>query len=729
MKQQKQQSKWHRRSVLALAVSAALQANAQEPASRPVTPGQQEEELEEIIVHAKFQQSLINRIPIAPEELPFSLNEVDRALLDLRNFTRPIDALTTLPNITIINDLQNTGTPRFLARGFEAPIMVDNRPQNAFRGAGASDDSFVERYEVLRGPASIALGPVGSGAVFNTVTKSPQAERFTDVEFRADEFGSTVAEVDYNAGSLLGSDVVSARISGAYRDFDFDANDVERKTTAIRPVVAFDFAETTNAKVSASYTENDINPNKGFPLYSNGEIPDEFDPGTFTGFKNGEGTAKDTYFDGEINHEFLDNLKLTVRGSHQKTDFDYKNTSGLYNYNYDDGGPGIGLDNPIVYSYSYRGATESENTFFDGQLATFFDWNGQRQDFVISGSYDEDKFDRKFSGFDLVGPIALTDVDQPRRGNTDFGELSPDSVYEGKLHSALAEAAIRPNDWVTIVGGLRYDDVDQSSTRYRRGVGAESGLDDNETTFRLGATAEVTDWLNAYASFAESFYPQTGNERDGTPLDPEFSEGYEVGVKGDALNGMLTFTAAIFRTDREHVAVGRFDADENDDGINDDPLVYQDTIGKARAEGFEWTSDFAVTENLNVNFNYGYTNTDILEAGDNEDLTASAFPENTASFYVTYELSGALQGLMLGGGARYVGDRDSAVEDVTFDDYTVTDVKIAYTMNNGLQLSIDVLNVTDEDYLESAGAMDGRLTGQSQFGAPRTAVFTTRYRF
>lgn len=711
--------KVNRKTALSTAVSLALlSAN---PAVAQDNDEDSTEVLDEIIVRETFQQSLIDRIPISREELPFSVDYIGRDLIDMLNFSRPVDALTTLPNVAIITDRQGTGTPQFLARGFEAPLLVDNRQQNAFRGAGARDDSFVERYEVLRGPASITLGPVGSGGVFNTVTKSPQAESFTDAKLRVDGYGSVGVELDYNAGYLGDSDVVSGRISGAYRDWKFDADPTGRQTTAVRPVLIFDFAESTSAKVSAAYTKHDVQPNKGFPLYSDGTVPAEFDTSTFTGFWNGDGEVEDILTDVEVVHDFLDNLKLTVRGSYQTTDFDYENTAAMYNYLYDDGGPGIGLNNPVVYLYDYAGLTESENKFFDAQLATDWEWGGRRQDLVVAASWTDDYFYRQFTPYDYIA-VPLDDLDTPRYA-PNRSDYAPSVLFEGELISVLSEVALRPADWATVVLGVRYDDVDQTNVRWRRGTPIESGVDDDATTFRAGFTWHMTDTLNAYASFAESFLPQFGTDRNGDPVSPEESEGSEIGIKGTLLDDNLLFTAALFRTDRQNVTVSQFDP--SDGG------VYTETIGEVRAEGFEFTSTWRVTDGFDVSANYGYTDTDIIEAGDFEEITATAFPEHTGSLYLTYRLQGAsTDGLWFSAGARFNGDRESGVvPGITFDSYTVADVKVAYGFRNGMQLSLDVLNVTDEQYLESTGGLTGRLTGSSNFGQPVTAVVTLTGRY
>src|SRR5690606_41479989 len=58
--------------------------------TRPVaaTPG----ETDDIIVTgAKFQNSLVNRLPIKPRELPFSLNVIDKSVMEERGFINPLD--------------------------------------------------------------------------------------------------------------------------------------------------------------------------------------------------------------------------------------------------------------------------------------------------------------------------------------------------------------------------------------------------------------------------------------------------------------------------------------------------------------------------------------------------------------------------------------------------------------------------------------------------------------
>lgn len=697
----------YKKTALALAVFAAFDVSAQEATQVGSAA------IDEIVVIGEFQQSLVNRIPVAQKELPFTLDVVGRDLLDARNFARPIEALTTLPNIFRTEDRQGTGGTQFLSRGFDAPILVDNRVQNNFRGAGTRDDSFVDRYEVLKGPVSIASGPVGGGGIINTVTKSPDEDPFTDLTASADQFGSAAAEFDTNFGDIGGSDTVQVRVSGAYRDFEFDADEVARKTTAIRPVATFNLGSATSVKASIAYTEHEVTPLSGFPLLQNGDIPDGIETDTFFGYADSEGDVEDTLVNLEVNHEFLDNLKLTVRGSKQSTDFEYQNTSGLYNYS----GTDAGLE--TVYGFPQTADTESEATFADAQLAYTADMWGQDQSFVIGIADDDRSFERLFNTYSYDGPFSLADLDQPRYGGGGSGELSPFTLTDSKLNSVFAEAALRPTDNLTIVGGIRHDDLTQETVNFRRGTAFTSEYDDSEVTVRLGASLEAAENLNVYASYAQAFIPQFGVRRDDEAVAAETSDGFEVGVKGTAFGGALSFQSGLFSTIRQDVAL----TDPN----NAPGEAFVVSAGEVSVKGVEFSSNLNPSNGLNLTFNLGYADIEVDEGGDDE-ISKPVFPELTASVYLNYEVqSGGFEGLSIGGGFRHVGEHEGP--SVDWDSYTIADLNLGYSFSETLELSFDILNLADERYVENTSTpVVNRLTGGAVLGAPRTASLTLKWK-
>lgn len=702
-----------KRTLLALAITASFGVNAQENSAQSTSIEEKaKDDIEVIVVAGEFQQSLVNRIPVTTQELPFTLDVIDGDFLNDRNFARPIEALTTLPNIFRTEDRQGTGGTQFLSRGFDAPILVDNRVQNNFRGAGSRDSSFVERYEVLKGPASIASGPVGGGGIINTVTKSPHQERAANVKVRADHFGSAGVDFDTNIGEIDNSDAFLFRVSGAYRDFKFDADTVGRETIAIRPVATFNIGSATSAKASIAYTEHTVTPTSGFPLLQNGDIPDGIDTDTFAGYENSEGEVKDNLANLEVTHNFLDNLKLTLRGSKQKTDFDYQNTSGLYNYSRDDSG----LE--ATYAFPQTAETESEATFADAQLAYTTQLWGHDQNIAIGIAHDERSFERLFNTYAYDGPFSLADIDQPRFGSGGTGEPEPFTLTDSTLKSVFAEAALRPSERLTILAGIRYDDLVQDTTNFRRGNAFLSEFDDSELTIRLGASFETSDTINVYASYAQAFVPQFGVRRDNGAVAAETSESYELGAKGSAFNDVISFQAGIFHTLRKDVAL--------QDPTNTATEAFVVSAGELEVQGIEFSSHIYPIDALSIAFNVGYTNVDVTQAGDDE-ISAPVFPELTSSLYVDYAIdSGAFEGLSIGGGVRYVGEQEGPLVD--WNSYAVIDFNLGYQINDSVELSFDILNVADKKYVENTSTpVVNRLTGGAVLGAPLTAVLTLNW--
>jgi iron complex outermembrane receptor protein len=665
-----------------------------------------EEEIEKIVVTGEFQQSLINRIAVTPKELPFTLDVIDSDFLDARNFTRPIEALTTLPNIARGVDILGTGTSNFISRGFDAPILVDNRYQNDFRGMGARDDSFVERYEILKGPASIASGPVGAGGIINTVTKTPTAVSNAGIKLRSDQFGSTGIDFDVNVGELDNSDTVLLRVSGAYRDFEFDADYAGRTTTAIRPVVIFNIGSDTSVKASAAYRKIESNPNYGFPLTNEGEISDIIDTDTFTGFVDGESNTKDVLYDIELNHQFLDNLKLTVRGSKQSTDNDYKHMGGIYSY-----------DGLTTGNYTYISENAAKNavnaTFIDAQLAYQTNFWGQTQDFVVGVANAENDWTREFSENYSWELLPLEQIGEPIYGWDDenYGDYYLFQSTNQKLKSIFAETAIRPSEYLTITAGIRYDKLEEDNFR-----GGPYGYNDNEVTTRLGASYALSEELNIYASFAQAFVPQYRPKIDGSPTKAETSDGFEFGLKGSAFNDRMSFQTAVFSTTRKGVAIT--DRDNTD---------YVITIGETDVEGIEFSSVTNLTDSLNLTFNMGYSDIDISDEDKARDIDIPVYPDITGSIYLDYEvLSGSLEGLVVSGGFRRVGESEGPNK--TWGGYNVADLHANYPVTENINLSVGVLNLTDEKYIEntSSPGVNGFTYG-AVLGAPRTVTMTLRW--
>lgn len=703
-----------RRSALAAAVSAAVLATAaQAQTEEPVI----DEHV--IVIGQKFQNSLINRLPIDPMELPFSIDMIDETTMYERGFFNPLDVLETVPNVVRRNTQYLPTGASYVIRGLYATVLTNNRPENDSRGSGRRDSSQIERLEVLKGPLSILLGPVIPGGVINQVTKSPQDEDFVEVKLRGGSFGTYRGEADLNSGALFGSDVWSGRMTIAYEDQGHPQDESDMETFAIRPVIEAEFNDRTRIQAAISYAERDSAPSSVLALNSDGSIPYPFDDETYYGVPS-KHKGEDVYYDAELQHEFLDNLKLVVRGSHQDTDFDYQTSQGAYNYS---GGRGFGPGDSLAYTYYSAGYRDTEVTYGDVQLVGHFDAFGQRQDWVVGGTYQETSFASFWAFGGVLGINDIYNQNEPVFGVPDFDlELSPYRDQEDELASVYTEVTFRPAERWTIVAGLRYDDYEVTD------LAAGETTPDDDTTFRIGATYELTDGLNAYLSYAESFVPQYGVTRGGGAIEPETAVNYELGLKGSLANGRVNFTAAAFALTRENVATA-------DPGNLPGEPQYQVATGEQEHNGFEVSTSFLITAGLSLDLAYGYVDaevTEVIAPGLGEDVgdPVAMVPKNSYSAWGTYELQGGpLVGLRLGLGVRGISDRPAPRFGIEYDGYTLVDGLVAYAFSEKMDMQLNLQNLLDEEYLDTAGWSTGSPGGGTRFGNPRSAYLTFRMRF
>lgn len=674
--------------------------------------------VDDIVVTGQFQNSLTNRLPVDPIKLPFSLDVIDRSDIEQRAFVNPLDIIETLPNV-VRRQTQNLPTGgTYLIRGLVGTVLTDNRPENDSRGAGRRDAVHIERIEVLKGPTSILLGPVIPGGAVNQVTKTPVSDSFVRVMARAGSYDTYRAEIDANAGNLFGTDAVRARVTAAYENQGSPQEPEKTELFTVRPIVEVNFSERTRLQASLTYSERKSVPGSSFPVNSDGTVPVEFDEKTFIGVPTVQ-EGRDTTLSGEFQHEFLDNLKLVVRGAYQNTDFDYQTSHGGSNT----GGFSGPTDTDVSVSAS-KGFRDTDISYGDVQLVGNFNLFGQRQDWVIGGTLQGTKFDNYWGSAGTLGTVPLAELPTFVFPVPNFDiTLYPFVDTKSKLKSGYGEVTLRPFDRLTIVAGMRYDKYELKNLA--TGQIAQSA---DDVTGRIGASYEIVDGLNAYVSYAESFIPQSGTMRNGDFIDPETAVNYEAGLKGRLWDGRLRFSAAAFSLTRQNVATA------DPDNVVGEP-AYVIATGEQKHEGFEVSVGVTPTPGFNLDLAYGHVNTKITKVinaatGQNVGDPVALAPKNTFSAYTSYTVqSGPLASLRFGLGVRGISDRPAPRYGIVYDGYTLVDGSISYAVSESFSLQLNVLNLLDEEYRNDVGFAEGNPGSGHRFGNPRTAYVTARMQF
>ncbi len=669
-----------------------------------------------VVTGGKFQNSLMNRLPTELRELPFSLDLISEAEIEKRGFFNPLDIIETIPNVARLQTRDMPGGGQYLIRGFNASVLTNNRPESTSRGAGRREMSYIDHIEIGKGPASILLGPVIPGGVINQITKSPQDEDFVEITLRGGSYDTYRAEIDANAGSLLGSDVLSARLTIAYEDQGSPQKPEHTETFAIRPVIEADFSDRTRAQFSVAYTKRDNIRGSGFAVNADGTVPDVITPKTYYGVPSPQ-KGDDTYFDAEFQHEFLDNLKLVVRGSYQDANFEYNVAQNSYNYT----GSSRGFEpgDSMAYVYYARGFRDQNVAYGDVQLVGHFQAFGERQDWVIGSSYTNEKTVSDWGFGGLLGVVDIYDLASATYGTPDFAgiTMSPFIRTTSHLYSIYAETNIRPTSRLTIVAGARYDEQKQKDKR--RGTERK----DDDITFRVGASYALLGGLNGYLSYAESFIPQSGTQRSGETIDPERATNYEIGLKGSMLDGRVRLTAAGFILTRKNVAT----ADPS--RVPGEPS-YVLPVGEQKHKGFEVSAGIDLSRAFSVDLRYGYVHAEITKNNDGQQGNPVALvPHHTFGAYAAYTVpDGSLAGLKAGLGVRGISSRVAPRYGLNYPGYTLVDASLTYPLSERFSVQLNVHNLLDERYRETLGFDDGRQSTAHRFGQPRSAYVTFRAR-
>ncbi|MCB1055775.1 MAG: TonB-dependent receptor, partial [Acidobacteria bacterium] len=246
------------------------------------------------------------------------------------------------------------------------------------------------------------------------------------------------------------------------------------------------------------------------------------------------------------------------------------------------------------------------------------------------------------------------------------------------------------SDRFQLLLGLRYDSIGFED----RVSGADRSFD--ELSPMVGVVVSPTTDLSFYASAGNAFAaPSTfvaGAERV-----PEKSRQLEVGVKQRMLGGKLHGTLAVYRLERENIAI----PDAN--GITRQ-------TGDQRSQGVELELEAAPAPGWKARLAYAYDDAELTDF--TQRVQVALFPPA----FVTVDLSGnrpafAPEHLLdlwvskrfptgwgLAGGARWVSEQYIAENNAfAIDGYTTFDAAVFYDLETW-RFQLNLKNLTDEDY-------------------------------
>jgi iron complex outermembrane receptor protein len=238
---------------------------------------------------------------------------------------------------------------------------------------------------------------------------------------------------------------------------------------------------------------------------------------------------------------------------------------------------------------------------------------------------------------------------------------------------------------------------------------------DNAFSPKVGIIYQPSTDVSLFASYSNSFTPNTGTTVDLQPIEPSIIDQYEAGVKTDFLKGVLSTNITVYQITNSNLAqTAEFKAD----GSPNTDTSIKVLNGETKSKGVEVDVTAKPIDGLSIIAGYSYNDmryskTSGLNGSPVEGDRLVGTPANTANLSFFYTLqSGFLKGISVGAIGNYIGERIAGWNnqynndttkypdgiyhrEIPLDGYTTIDVSAGYTWNK-LSFLCKLSNITNE---------------------------------
>ncbi|MDX3924435.1 MAG: TonB-dependent siderophore receptor [Shinella sp.] len=548
----------------------------------------------------------------------------------------------------------------------------------------------VEAITALRGPAASIYGASSSGGIIDIISKRPTAERLREVELQYGSYGRVQGAFDLS-GPLNEDETLLYRLTGVARDARNRIEAVKDDRLFIAPAITWQPDEDTKFTVLGEYMDSTTGGTWGYiNTYGPGGTSTGATPVYGGDARFNDFTQEQWRIGYELEHALTDSV--TLHHKLRYSDLSMRQEWVFENF------PGIGYeDNRGLATDTYL-----ESEFETGALA-------HRLITGIDYSY------MKYTARQGSGPDLFTD---------DYTYVPEITYFEEQKQRSVgiyAQDQIEFDAW-RLTAGIRHDWHDSDYTP----GGVSYSRDDSETTGRV-ALGYVTPWnVMPYISYGTSFVANPGviQVTGGVPqqANPTLGKQIEAGVKYQLPDHNAMITASVFQIDQENATVY-----ETSSGVN---LLRQLDL---KSRGIEIEATASLDNGLSLIASYSYNDVEITKlTPETVGKTLNSSPYHMFSVWADYEVqSGALEGLGIGAGLRYVGSSfGDNVHTPVLDNKarTFVDASLRYDLGvlnpsfEGVRVQLNATNLLDE-------VKQVCTSGFCYFDEGRKVVASMRYRF
>ncbi|HDZ8832864.1 TPA: TonB-dependent siderophore receptor [Aeromonas dhakensis] len=677
---------------------------------------------ETLTVLGETYRNTATKTRLDPLETPQAISVVEGDTLEQRGVSSVSEALRYVPGVN--TELRGGAVNRldlFNIRGF------DNY-QNFYDGLLLQyndwnlqpqiDPVAIEQLEVFKGPTSVLYGSMPPGGMVNLIAKRPQREARHSVSVASGT--GTLKELTLDSTGAL-NDQFAYRLVGLARQKEGQAVTSEEERYVLAPSLDWQLSERTLLNLNLYYQKD---PQAGIytTVPASGSVKSnplgQLGSDTFLGDENWNQYSREVTLLGyKLSHDFNASWQLLQNARYMDASANQQNT-----YN-----AALEADHRTLARNAYLTDEESRGFVIDNQLAGKVQTGKAQHNLLLGVDYQyldarilyRDTLDYSAPAIDIFNPnhqqIVPADLAFNYQDNRTIRQYQSGLYLQDQVRL----------DRLVAIGGARYDRyrMDTDSRTLYQGAASNTlaQIDQDNLSLRFGALYELDHGLSPYVSYAESFEPVAGADKQGQAFKPATGRQWEGGLKFLSEDMSKTATLSAFHITKQNALV------------TDPDNVYGPKLqtGEMVSKGVELEGRLDLTSRWDLALSYTRQEMEITrDTTSLQGKTPVWVPKQMASLWSNYLPAGPLEGAHLGAGLRYVGEAqlDAANTD-TVPDYLLMDMAASYDLARlsqrlqGVAVSLSASNLFNKTYYSCYDQ------NNCWFGAERSVEARLKYVF
>lgn len=583
-------------------------------------------------------------------------------------------------------------------RGIKADYYVDGLRVISNSGSWLPqiDPYTLDRVEVLRGPSSLLYGQGTGGGIVNQVSRRPQDDASHEVSVQFGNFARKHIGID-TTGPLNDDRTLLYRFTASGLDTDGQIEDTEHRRLYLAPSLTWRPNDNASWTILGTYSNEPTIPDYiSLPAVllglNNSPYPQISRRRNYTDMNFTDSSREQASFSSFFENEFDNGWSFTSNSRYMRTDSNLKRGT-VYGFT-EVGGV------PLLKGY-YEDAPAEVGTFStDNFLSGDFDIGPTTHETLVGFDYSFGNIKNELYTY---GPVLFNPYPDNYRPDVipDFtaSRAAPWKVdRDFKRGGIYLQDQIAWNNWLLTLGG-RHDWFKSTDETWSYSLKSRvTEYKDSAWSKRFGLSYQFANGLAPYVSYSTAYDPLLESDWQGNAFKPVESKQNEIGIKYSPKGSNMLLSAAVFDLRQTNVKTA--------DALH---LGFNMQAGEVRTRGMDLQASMEVTPNINLIAGYTYLDNEILKDTRYKGNSLTQVPKHSASTWLDYRFNeGALAGLKIGGGVRYLGSTfGDPTNNFKVPDATITDLALSYDLVemspklSGAKLNVNVGNLFDKDYVSS----------------------------